>query len=121
MVHRFGPFELDPASGRLFRGPRRVPLSDTQAAILVQLVSNVGEVVSREGAHRGGWGNTEDVGNAPTASSHSYPIRDIVVDSAVMRTSSHEHSRMRTASSRTDFGRGVFRVCKDGWPRRHAV
>src|SRR5881628_2377924 len=58
VVHRFGPFELDPASGRLFRGPRRVPLSDTQAAILVQLVSNVGEVVSREALIEAAWGNT---------------------------------------------------------------
>ena len=58
VVHRFGPFELDRASGRLFRGRRRVALSDTQAAILVQLVSNVGEVVSREALIEAAWGNT---------------------------------------------------------------
>ena len=58
VVHRFGPFELDSASGRLFRGRRRVPLSDTQAAILVQLVSNGGEVVSREALIEAAWGNT---------------------------------------------------------------
>src|SRR5213593_4700127 len=58
VVHRFGPFELDSASGRLFRGRRRVPLSDTQAAILVQLVSSVGEVVSREALIEAAWGNT---------------------------------------------------------------
>ena len=58
VVHRFGPFELDPASGRLFRGRRRVPLSETQSAILVQLVSNVGEVVSPEALIEAAWGNT---------------------------------------------------------------
>jgi DNA-binding response OmpR family regulator len=58
VVQCFGPFELDPASGRLFRGRRRVPLSETQAAILVQLVSNVGEVVSREALIEAAWGNT---------------------------------------------------------------
>src|SRR5206468_10287998 len=58
VVHRFGPFELDPANGRLFLGRWRVPLSDTQAAILVQLVSNVGEVVSREALIEAAWGNT---------------------------------------------------------------
>jgi len=34
------------------------PLSETQAAILVQLVSNVGEVVSREALIDAAWGNT---------------------------------------------------------------
>jgi DNA-binding winged helix-turn-helix (wHTH) protein len=58
VVHRFGPFELDPASGRLFRGQQRVRLSDTQSAILVQLVSNVGDVVAREALIRAAWGNT---------------------------------------------------------------
>ena len=58
VVHRFGPFELEPASGRLFRGRTRVPLSDTQAAILVQLVSNVGEVVARDALIQAAWGNT---------------------------------------------------------------
>src|SRR2546422_881122 len=58
VVHRFGPFELDSASGRLFRGRRRVPLSDTQAAILVQLVSSGGDVVSREALIEAAWGNT---------------------------------------------------------------
>ena len=58
MVHRFGPFELDPASGRLFRGQQRVPLSDTQSAILVQLVANVGQVVARDALIQAAWGNT---------------------------------------------------------------
>ena len=59
-MHRFGPFELDLASGRLLRGAQRVPLSDTQSAILVQLVRHVGEVVPPDalihaslGKHRG--------------------------------------------------------------------
>lgn len=55
-VHRFGPFEL--ASGRLFRGQQRVPLSDTQAAILVHLVANAGEVVARDALIQAAWGNT---------------------------------------------------------------
>src|SRR4051812_21807202 len=38
-VYRFGPFELDAPRGRLFRGATRVPLSDPQVAILLQLVS----------------------------------------------------------------------------------
>lgn len=58
VVHRFGPFELDPASGRLFRGQQRVPLSDTQSAILVQLVASAGEVVARDALIQTAWGNT---------------------------------------------------------------
>jgi hypothetical protein len=39
--------EFDAPRGQLFWGPTRVPLSDAQAAILVQLVSHAGEVVSK--------------------------------------------------------------------------
>jgi DNA-binding winged helix-turn-helix (wHTH) protein len=46
-VHRFGPFELDPASGRLFRGTTRVALSDSQSAILCHLIVKAGQVVSK--------------------------------------------------------------------------
>jgi len=42
VVQCFGPFELDPASGRLFQGQTRVRLSDPQAAILLRLVAHRG-------------------------------------------------------------------------------
>jgi DNA-binding winged helix-turn-helix (wHTH) protein len=58
VVHCFGPFELDLASGRLFRGDRRVPLSRPQAAILVKLVFHAGEVVSKDALHETAWGAT---------------------------------------------------------------
>src|SRR5688500_11935766 len=58
LVYRFGPFELDSASGRLFRGRTRVPLSDAQFAILLALVSADGEVVPREALIKAAWGNT---------------------------------------------------------------
>ena len=47
-VYRFGPFEFDPVRGRLFRGATRVPLADSQVAILRELVSCPGEVVSND-------------------------------------------------------------------------
>ena len=58
VVRRFGPFELDPASGRLFKGPTRLPLSETQAAVLVQLVSRAGEIVPGDALIQAAWGNT---------------------------------------------------------------
>jgi DNA-binding winged helix-turn-helix (wHTH) protein len=48
IVHRFGPFELEPSSRHLFREQKRVPLSLPQSAILTHLVSHVGVVVSKE-------------------------------------------------------------------------
>src|SRR5687768_17605266 len=56
VVHRFGPFELDLASGRLFCGDRRIPLSDTQSAVLVQLVSHAGAVVAKDALIHTAWG-----------------------------------------------------------------
>src|SRR6266850_1274502 len=54
-VYRFGPFELDAPRGRLYRGAARVPLSQPQAAILRQLVSHVGEVVSKHALVDAAW------------------------------------------------------------------
>ena len=56
VVQCFGPFELDPASGRLFQGQTRVRLSDPQAAILLRLVAHAGQVVSKEALVEAGWG-----------------------------------------------------------------
>jgi DNA-binding winged helix-turn-helix (wHTH) protein len=47
-VHRFGPFELEPASRQLFRDQKRIHLSHPQSAILAHLVSHPGIVVSKE-------------------------------------------------------------------------
>jgi DNA-binding winged helix-turn-helix (wHTH) protein/tetratricopeptide (TPR) repeat protein len=55
LAHRFGPFEFDPASGRLFRGSKRVPLSDPQSAMLLQLIQKAGEVVTKEALAEAGW------------------------------------------------------------------
>jgi DNA-binding winged helix-turn-helix (wHTH) protein len=54
-VYRFGPFELDAARARLFRGAARVPLSDPQAAILLKLISHVGEVVPKHALADAAW------------------------------------------------------------------
>lgn len=56
-VQRFGPFALDPASGRLLRGDDPIRLSSSLAAILVQLVDHAGSVVSKEALIDAGWGN----------------------------------------------------------------
>ena len=45
---RFGPFELDPKAGELRRGPRRVRLQERPLKMLVALLANPGEVVTRE-------------------------------------------------------------------------
>jgi DNA-binding winged helix-turn-helix (wHTH) protein len=45
---RFGPFELDPRAGELRRGHRRVRLQERPLKMLVALLANPGEVVTRE-------------------------------------------------------------------------
>src|SRR3989442_254060 len=56
VVQCFGPFELDPGSGRLLRGPTRVRLSDPQAAILLRVRAPAGQVVSKASLVEAGWG-----------------------------------------------------------------
>jgi DNA-binding winged helix-turn-helix (wHTH) protein len=63
-VYRFGPFELDAPGARLFRGASRVPLSESQFAILLQLVTHVGEVVSKDTLVSAGWRGTAVTDNS---------------------------------------------------------
>jgi DNA-binding winged helix-turn-helix (wHTH) protein/Flp pilus assembly protein TadD len=56
VVHRFGPFELEPASRQLFRDQKRIHLSHPQSAILTHLVSYPGIVVSKEKLIETAWG-----------------------------------------------------------------
>jgi len=55
MVHRFGPFELNAATGKLRRDGASVRLSVPQSAILTYLVARVGDVVSKEALIEAGW------------------------------------------------------------------
>jgi TolB-like protein/DNA-binding winged helix-turn-helix (wHTH) protein/Flp pilus assembly protein TadD len=52
---RFGLFELDPRAGELRRGARRVRLQDKSLKMLVALVENAGEIVTREELRRRLW------------------------------------------------------------------
>jgi DNA-binding winged helix-turn-helix (wHTH) protein len=63
-VYRFGPFELDAPKRVLFRGATRVPLADSQVAILLQLVSHVGEVVSKDSLASAAWRGAAVTGNS---------------------------------------------------------
>jgi hypothetical protein len=52
---RFGVFELDPASGDLWKGGRRVKLQNQPRQALHMLVERPGELVTREELHRQLW------------------------------------------------------------------
>jgi DNA-binding winged helix-turn-helix (wHTH) protein/TolB-like protein len=45
---RFGPFELDPLAGELYRDGRRIPLQDQPRLILIALLERPGELVTRD-------------------------------------------------------------------------
>ena len=48
IVYQFGPFEVNPASGELLKSGRRIKLQELPHRLLVALLENSGEVISRE-------------------------------------------------------------------------
>ena len=48
IVYQFGPFEVNPASGELLKNGRRIRLQEQPYRLLVALLENPGEVISRE-------------------------------------------------------------------------
>ena len=48
LVYRFGPFEVNAASGELLKNGRRIKLQEQPARLLVALLENAGEVIGRE-------------------------------------------------------------------------
>ena len=63
-VYRFGPFDVDPLRGHLFRGRTRVWLADSQVAILLKLVSCPGEVIAKDTLARAAWPGTAVTDNS---------------------------------------------------------
>jgi eukaryotic-like serine/threonine-protein kinase len=47
-VYQFGPFEVDSSSGELLKNGSRIKLQDQPYRLLVALLENPGEVISRE-------------------------------------------------------------------------
>ncbi|MBB5345398.1 winged helix-turn-helix domain-containing protein [Tunturibacter empetritectus] len=48
IVYQFGPFEVNPASGELLKNGRRIRLQEQPCRLLVALLENAGEVITRE-------------------------------------------------------------------------
>jgi DNA-binding winged helix-turn-helix (wHTH) protein/tetratricopeptide (TPR) repeat protein len=48
IVYQFGPFEVNAASGELLKNGRRIRLQELPCRLLVALLENAGEVISRE-------------------------------------------------------------------------
>jgi eukaryotic-like serine/threonine-protein kinase len=48
IVYQFGPFEVNPASGELLKNGRRIRLQEQPYRLLVALLENPGEVITRE-------------------------------------------------------------------------
>ena len=58
VFYRFGPFELDAASGQTFRQGTRIALPDSQRDILKYMVARAGEAVSKDVLMEAAWGGT---------------------------------------------------------------
>jgi DNA-binding winged helix-turn-helix (wHTH) protein/Flp pilus assembly protein TadD len=56
-VHRFGAFEFDPVTGRLYHGNAIVALPESESAMLRTLIANAGKVVSQDALRRAAWAN----------------------------------------------------------------
>jgi DNA-binding winged helix-turn-helix (wHTH) protein/Tfp pilus assembly protein PilF len=48
IVYQFGPFEVNPASGELLKNGRRIRLQEQPYRLLVALLENPGEIITRE-------------------------------------------------------------------------
>jgi hypothetical protein len=48
IVYQFGPFEVNVASGELLKNGRRIKLQEQPCRLLVALLENPGEVITRE-------------------------------------------------------------------------
>jgi DNA-binding winged helix-turn-helix (wHTH) protein len=57
VVYQFGPFEVNAASGELLKNGRRVRLQELPHRLLVALLENAGEVISREELRSRLWPN----------------------------------------------------------------
>jgi eukaryotic-like serine/threonine-protein kinase len=57
VVYQFGPFEVNAASGELLKNGRRVRLQELPHRLLVALLENAGEVISREELRSRLWAN----------------------------------------------------------------
>ena len=55
-TYRFGPFEVNAASGELLKQGKRVRLQEQPFRLLVILLENAGEVVTRTEIQRRIWG-----------------------------------------------------------------
>jgi TolB-like protein/DNA-binding winged helix-turn-helix (wHTH) protein len=55
---RFGPFELDASTGRLFKSGIAIKLQPQPMHVLLLLIERAGDVVTREEIHKGVWGDT---------------------------------------------------------------
>ena len=55
VVYQFGPFEVHAASGELLKNGRRIKLQEQPYRLLVALLENSGEVISREGLRKRLW------------------------------------------------------------------
>jgi DNA-binding winged helix-turn-helix (wHTH) protein len=54
-VYQFGPFEVDSSSGELLKNGSRIKLQDQPYRLLIALLENPGEVISREALRNSLW------------------------------------------------------------------
>jgi hypothetical protein len=107
-VHCFGPFEFDPATGRLYHGSDVVRLPAPQSAMLRVLIAKAGEVVSKEALIEAGWATrrshqTSSRRQSPVCGKRSArrtPARSASKRSRTMATGSSNASREANATMR---------------------
>ena len=129
-VHRFGAFELDPASGRLYRDGVRIALSDPQSAILVCLTTHAGRLVTKDALTEAGWSSqavTDDsllqaisrlrkaLGSESACFIETVPSRGYRFAAPVERT------EQRAAGARPDTDLAPYRAFIEGRAQLHTL
>src|ERR1700676_1305563 len=81
-IYRFGPFELVPSTGELRKHGVRLKLQDQPVRLLVLLLENAGEVVSREQIQERLWADNVHVDYENAINSAVRKLREVLIDTS---------------------------------------
>src|SRR5580692_9058258 len=81
-IYRFGPFELASGTGELRKHGQRLKLQEQPIRVLIVLLENAGEVVTREQIQRRLWADDVHVDYENAINSAVRKLREVLVDTS---------------------------------------
>src|SRR5580698_9659319 len=81
-IYRFGPFELASGTGELRKHGQRLKLQEQPIRVLIVMLQNAGEVVTREQIQRRLWADDVHVDYENAINSAVRKLREVLVDTS---------------------------------------